>query len=82
MIAQIISRFFFLMLTCCTVLLLGMGCSSQKGVIIKGEQGDVKSDAKAQVKNSTYPVPDEVKKKMEQSGTGKATLGNSDAGKK
>lgn len=82
MIAQTIRRSFLFTFTCCTALLLCMGCSSQKGVVIKGEQGDIKSDAKAQVKNSTYPVPDEVKKKVEQSGTGKATLGNSDAGKK
>ena len=80
MIAHFLRRCSNLMLICGVSLLCCNGCSSQKGVIIKGEQGNIK-DAKTEVSRSTAPIPSDVQKKMEQS-SGKTKNGAPPSGNK
>ena len=81
MIADCLRRCSILMVMSCTGLLFCNGCSSQKGVVIKGEAGNVK-DEKVEVSRSTAPIPSDVKKKMEQSSSGKTKTGAPPSGNK
>jgi len=80
MIAHFLRRCSFLIIMSCTGILFCNGCSSQKGVIIKGEPGNVK-DEKIEVRRTTAPIPSDVKKKMEQS-SGKTKNGAPPSGNK